>query len=84
MDAFSRFVRENVDCPQEVKSERVLVLPKELEKEFEHFCRKRNLSFNEAVITLLEEAVKNGLKIRNDRKSEEGRPNVDTFMNNIL
>lgn len=57
MDAFTRFVQANVDRPQDVKVERVLVLPKELEKEFEHYCRKQNLSFNEAVIMMLEEVV---------------------------
>lgn len=84
MDAFTRFVQENVDRPQDVKTERVLVLPKELEKEFAHYCRKWNLGFNEAVIMLLEEAVKSGKKIRSDRKSEEERLNPAGFMNDTL
>ncbi|MGA8943527.1 MAG: hypothetical protein WB502_12570 [Thermoactinomyces sp.] len=62
MDVFTRFVQENVDRPQETKTERVLVLPKELEKEFGDYCCKRNLSFNEAVIMLMEEAVQTGKK----------------------
>lgn len=84
MDAFTRFVQKNVDRPQDVKAERVLVLPKELEKEFAHYCRKWNLSFNEAVIMLMEEAVKSGQKIKSDRKSEEERPNAARFMNDAL
>ncbi|MBA4603771.1 hypothetical protein [Thermoactinomyces mirandus] len=68
MDAFTRFVRENVDRPQSVKAERVLVLPKELEKEFEYYCRKRNLSFNEAVVMLLEKAVQDGRKNTSHRE----------------
>ena len=84
MDVFTRFVQENVDQVQTSKSERVVILPKELEKSFEHYCRKRNLSFNEAVVKLLEAACKSDQKEKPDHRMEDKEPNPALFMNDAF
>lgn len=84
MDVFTRFVQENVDQVQTSKSERVVILPKELEKSFEHYCRKRNLSFNEAVVKLIEAACKSDQKKKPDHQAEEKEPDATLFMNDAF
>ncbi|MFC7443227.1 hypothetical protein [Laceyella putida] len=83
MDLFLKFVEENVDRPQGSKVERVVLLPKEMDKEFAHYCRKRNLSFNEAIIQLMAEALKNE-KRPGGPATEENGPNANLFMNDAL
>jgi hypothetical protein len=83
MDLFQKFVQENVDRPERSKSERILLLPRQLEKEFEHFCRKRNLSFNEGLILLIETALSQEKKPKQAEK-ETVQPNPQMFMNDAL
>jgi hypothetical protein len=84
MDVFQRFVQQNVDQVQTAKSERVVILPRELERSFEHYCRKRNLSFNEALVKLMEEACKSEQKGKKDQKKDEQEPDAALFMNDAL
>lgn len=83
MDLFQKFVQENVDGPERSKSERILLLPRPLEKEFEHYCRKRNLSFNEGLIMLIETALSQEKKPK-QTEEEAAQPNPQMFMNDAL
>jgi hypothetical protein len=83
MNLFQKFVQENVDQSQTSKSERILLLPRELEKAFEHYCRKRNISFNEGIIGLIEDAL--DLEKKPQQPEEENtRSNSKMFMYDAL
>lgn len=83
MDLFLKFVEENVDRAQESKAERLILLSKEMDKEFAHYCRKRNLSFNEGVIQLIEEALKNEKRPKRQADEDKG-PDPSMFMSDAF
>jgi hypothetical protein len=84
LDLFTRFVQENIDQTETSKEEILLVLPKELVRAFEHYCRKRNLRFSDAIVQLMEEALANEKKpTRRDPEEKEG-PDARLFMKDAL
>jgi len=80
MDWFTKFVQENVDQTESSKTEHILLLPREVSKAFEHYCRKRNLSFNEAIVKLIQEALERDKKPQ-QKQEEKQSPNPRLFMN---
>ncbi|KPC69392.1 hypothetical protein ADL26_19085 [Thermoactinomyces vulgaris] len=83
MDLFMKFVEENVDRTQDSKVERMILLKKELDKEFAHYCRKRNLSFNEGIIQLMEQALQHE-KQHSNQTAQEKEPSPARFMDDAL
>ncbi|WP_124726601.1 hypothetical protein [Staphylospora marina] len=79
MNIFEKFVAENVDGGQRSKREHVVLLPGELSQAFEHWCRKRNLSFSQGVAELIREALEKEKKRDKDKK-EPALPDASKFM----
>lgn len=80
MDWFTKFVQENVEQTESSKTEHVILLPKEVSKAFQHYCRKRNITFNEAINQLVQEAIKRDQK-KPIEPEKENDPNPRLFMN---
>jgi hypothetical protein len=79
LNAFEKFVAENVDGLEKSKREHVILLPRELSNAFEHWCRKRNLGFSQGVAVLIQDALENEKK-RIREEEEKPRPNPNMFM----
>lgn len=80
MNLFEKFVRENVDQPASLSTEHIIKIPAELSKAFEHVCRKRNQSFNEAVHSLIKEAVDKDQKPQKTPSESPADPDPVKFM----
>jgi hypothetical protein len=79
MSDMDRFVQTKMDLTKTPLTERNVVIPVHISMEFEHYCRKRNLSFNQAMVSLIEEAL---MKENKPKKIEMERqePNASLFM----